>query len=193
MPVLVNSSTPVKDKDEWRTPPELFALLDYEFNFEVDAAATRENSLCPNFWSKKASALTTAPWYGYRVFCNPPFSQTGDFLRKGVEETAKGAICVFLVRADGIETKWWTKNLLRPANLGIGKFYGMSGPQYQIRFLTPRVNYLEPVGNRRKGVTFPSAVIVMGRYDPEVFWWNWKEAVKKLYVPSQNDSKTTVK
>jgi len=39
-------------------------------------------------------------------------------------------------------------------------------------FFSPRVNYLGPVENSRKGVTFPAAVIVVGLYSPNFFLWN---------------------
>lgn len=177
MPVVVNSSTPAQEKDEWRTDPVLFALLDEEFDFHIDVAATEENHLCPLYYDKEDDALAR-PWVipnriVHRVFCNPPFSRAGDFLLKGREEAKKGAICVFLVRADGIETKWWRDGVLSLEDEQNTRIYS---PAYQIRFLSPRVNYLRPDGTKASGVTFPSAIIVMGLYDPDVYWWNWKEA-----------------
>ncbi len=183
MPVIVNSTTPVKEKDEWRTPPELFGLLDSEFIFQLDAAATPENALCDYFYTKEEDALGRS-WRGLRVFCNPPFSKAGDFLRKGIEEFKKGATCVFLLRADGVETKWWRDNLLKENNVYNADSQELYESRFQIRFLTPRVNYLKPVGTRQIGVKFPSAVVVMRpTWAPNVFWWSWKkelEVAKKV-------------
>lgn len=186
MPIVVNSSTPPESKDEWRTPPELFALLDHEFHFDLDVAATPENALCEDFYTEEDNALKQ-PWWYFKdfdnrkiaIFCNPPFSLTGEFLLKGRQEIAENDItCVFLVRSDGIETKWWQNGVLD------GSYFipdlEISHVAHQVRFLSPRVNFLNPVGSRVKGVTFPSALIVMGRHQPGVYWWKWKLTAKRL-------------
>jgi len=172
----LNSTTPPEEKDEWRTEPVLFNLLDQEFNFQLDVAATDDNALCPVYFTKEQNALELpwADWFSAppAIFCNPPFSQVGPFLLKGREEAAKGATCVFLVRADGLETVWWREGVLR-------KVYDhLYVPNYEIRFLSPRTNYYRPVVTKATGVRFPSVVIVMRSYtvlDPKVFWWNWKD------------------
>ena len=181
MPTIVNSSTPVGQKDEWRTDLELFNLLNMEFEFQLDAAATKENALCTAYYTRETDALSH-PWVMpergiHRVYCNPPFSRVGDFLLKGREESEKGAICVFLVRADGLETKWWRDGVLYQEE-SMNIYYPFYHPAYQIRFLSPRTNYYRPDGTKASGVTFPSAIIVMGLYDPDVYWWRWKDAIK---------------
>lgn len=45
-------------KDDWTTPPELFAELDREFHFTTDAAANIKNHLCPEYWTPETDALT---------------------------------------------------------------------------------------------------------------------------------------
>lgn len=174
MPIITKTNTPLSEKDEWRTPPELFRLLNGEFLFELDAAATKENALCGTYLEKHSLDL---PWAPLRTFCNPPFSRAGDFLRKGVEEFEQGATCVFLIRADGVETKMWSEILMRTSSS-----HGLLRPKFQIRFLTPRVNYLNPDGICQKGVTFPSAVVVMSPlYEPKCYWWPWKEDYYNQY------------
>jgi phage N-6-adenine-methyltransferase len=173
MPIVVESTTPPESKDEWRTPPELFGLLEREFRFDLDAAATKENALCPAYFTTKEDALSCDWDISYPntvVFCNPPFSRVGDFLIKGREEAKKGVLSVFLIRADATETKWWREGVLMypdivPWNIAA----------FEIRFLTPRVQFLNTVGNCQKGVTFPSAVVIMGRPNTGVYWWNWKK------------------
>jgi hypothetical protein len=98
---------------------------------------------------------------------------------KGNPKVAEfGITCIFLVRSDGIETKWWQKGVLE------GSYFNpdleVLLPVVQVRFLSPRVNFLNPVGTRVKGVAFPSALIVMGRYQPDIYFWNWKKAAKRL-------------
>jgi len=40
------SNTPADQRDLWRTPPALFAALDAEFCFQLDAAASPHNTRC---------------------------------------------------------------------------------------------------------------------------------------------------
>jgi phage N-6-adenine-methyltransferase len=87
--------------DDWRTPPELFAALDAEFRFTLDAAATRANALCPLYLGpdhapEYRDALTTDWWIGRSgeaAYCNPPYSRglQGKFIAKAALEAHKGA------------------------------------------------------------------------------------------------------
>ena len=43
------SNTTADQRDLWRTPPALFASLDAEFCFQLDAAAAPHNTLCRKF------------------------------------------------------------------------------------------------------------------------------------------------
>ncbi len=37
--------------DMWATPPELYAALDEEFGFTLDACAVRDNAKCPDYYT----------------------------------------------------------------------------------------------------------------------------------------------
>ncbi len=57
--------------DEWHTHAWLFKQLDDEFNFVLDAAATKENALCSAFFSEEDDALVQDwPTNGW-TFCIP--------------------------------------------------------------------------------------------------------------------------
>lgn len=180
-PATVKSTTPVKDKDEWRTDPVIFNLLNREFQFHLDVAATDENALCEYYYTKEDNSLEQ-PWYDpadgiTRIYCNPPFSLAGDFLLKGREEAKKGATCVFLVRADAPETKWWCNGVLDTRKNGY-TVRGLYRAAYEVRNLSPRLTYLRPDGTPVSDVLFPSAVVIMGpKIRPNVFWWKWKEVI----------------
>lgn len=88
-------------RDNWQTPPDLFAALDAEFHFTLDAAADPSNHLCP-LWlgpghaPEYADALACDWWIGRPgevAFCNPPYSRglQGRFIAKAALEAQKGA------------------------------------------------------------------------------------------------------
>lgn len=74
---FTGSNTPAEHRDSWRTPPEIFAALNAEFVFQLDAAASEKNRLCRLFISQEQNTLTTS-WpeaMGYAsgyVWLNPP-------------------------------------------------------------------------------------------------------------------------
>ncbi len=51
------SNTPADQRDLWRTPPALFASLNAEFCFQLDAAAAPHNALC-----RKSSPPSRTLW-----------------------------------------------------------------------------------------------------------------------------------
>lgn len=72
------------DFDEWGTPAGLYAALDQEFGFTVDACAAPWNAKHERFWSRDDSALKHS-WRGERVWCNPPYSYPLPFVDKARE------------------------------------------------------------------------------------------------------------
>jgi phage N-6-adenine-methyltransferase len=92
---------------EWATPPELFAKVDAEFRFDLDACATAENAKCVRYFTRKDNGLAQ-PWTG-RVWMNPPYGRTiGQWMRKAWESVQSGeaelVVCLVPSRTD---TSWW--------------------------------------------------------------------------------------
>ena len=107
------------DDDGWRTPPDLFRALDQEFHFELDAAATWANALCRRYWTKKDDALTK-PWDG-PTYCNPPYGrEIAGFVKKAVEEAARGEMVVMLLPAR-TDTRWWHDYVMQAAEIRLIK------------------------------------------------------------------------
>lgn len=154
--------------DEWRTPPELFAALNREFAFVLDAASGEDNKLCPanytadfdalaqNWAQDTARIVRGAP--GAAVRLNPPYSRglQAAFLRKAHEESRRGIVVVCLIPARP-DTAIWHKVIFPCAS--------------EIRFLSGRVRFV----GAEAGAPFPSAVVIFGTLGPlRVRGWNWK-------------------
>lgn len=91
------------DRNAWRTPPEVFAALDAEFNFAIDVAASESNALCRYYIDANDNALVGA-WLqdesGQYAWCNPPYSDIGPWIEKAADQSKLGAGVVMLVMCD---------------------------------------------------------------------------------------------
>jgi len=149
----------VTPKDEWGTPQWLFDLLDQEFHFQVDAAATKENAKLPVYFEDLDAVPTLKfDWYckgaWERFFLNPPYSagNIDRFMQKAYEESQKGAVVVCLVPC-ATDTKWWHSWVMKAQ---------------EIRFIKGRVRFVgyDGAGKQiKQSPTFSSCVVIFdGRY-----------------------------
>lgn len=126
--------TPVDQRDLWRTPPALFACLNAEFCFQLDAAAAAHNALCRKFITAEQNTLKT-PWADYLsipgyVWLNPPYSDITPFVKKAAAESANQIGTVMLVPAD--TSVGWFKEAIQTAS--------------EVRFITAgRLAFINPV------------------------------------------------
>lgn len=112
------SNTPAEQRDLWRTPPSLFAALDAEFCFQLDAAAAPHNALCRKFITQEQNTLET-PWSDYLTipgyaWMNPPYSDITPFVKKAAEESINQIGTVMLVPSD--TSVGWFKEALQTAS-----------------------------------------------------------------------------
>lgn len=128
------SKTPADQRDLWRTPPALFACLNAEFCFQLDAAAAAHNALCRKFITAEQNTLET-PWADYLsipgyVWLNPPYSEITPFVKKAAAESANQIGTVMLVPAD--TSVGWFKEAIQTAS--------------EVRFITAgRLAFINPV------------------------------------------------
>jgi len=98
------------ENQSWETPDELFSTLNNEFHFEIDLAATKQNTKCESFFSEEDDALSKI-WIGVG-WLNPPYggikkNAIKNWVRKAFEETRKkGCVVVMLIPAR-TNTEWW--------------------------------------------------------------------------------------
>lgn len=140
-------------KDNWRTPPELYARLEAEFHFKVDAACTLKNCLCSvGMYDGVVDALAQ-PWPTHlgAIWLNPPYSNLKPWLSRAREAGLRTPV-VCLLPAD-TSTRWW--------------FDFVACSAYEVRFIRGRVRFHTPDGggiHKTKGgggsTIGPSAIVI---------------------------------
>ena len=80
----------INNDDNYATPPELYSKLDAIYNFDFDPCPYNEGDI-------EVDGLEIE--WGSSNFVNPPYSRKlkEKFIKKGIEESKKGKICVFLI------------------------------------------------------------------------------------------------
>ncbi|WP_334369481.1 phage N-6-adenine-methyltransferase [Enterobacter hormaechei] len=148
------SKTPLDQRDLWRTPPALFAALNAEFCFQLDAAAAPHNALCRKFITAEQNTLET-PWADYLnvpgyVWLNPPYSDITPFVKKAAAESANQIGTVMLVPAD--TSVGWFREAIQTAS--------------EVRFITAgRLAFINPVtGKTVSGNNKGSLLIIWKPY-----------------------------
>lgn len=164
--------------NERETPPELYELLDEEFCFVADMAATSKNTKHEVYFNQDDDSLSI-DWPRGPVFLNPPYSRglLPRFVAKARSEGIEGSKPVLLLPAS-TSSGWWVKSVSKEDyNLCI-----------EIRFLTPRVPFLidgKPMlskSGKPTGAMTPNVVVTFEPNTLEkprlsIYWFNWKEGV----------------
>ena len=150
--------------DMWCTPPEFFDVVNEEFKFDLDVAATPKNSLCDEYITPEKDALIM-PWYGDSVWCNPPYSMIGEFVKRGYEECVQQRNLVCLLIPAYTDPKYWANYVMKA---------------HEIRFLKGRLQFLEN-GQKKQSARFPSVLVVFkwikGNHygiGPKQWVWDWR-------------------
>lgn len=103
-----NKKGRLPESDERETPPELFAALHARFSFTLDAAAAPDNAKLPRFNSKLSP--DALPWKGESVWCNPPYSNIGEWVARAWQSEAELA---YLLVPNWTDRGWWL-DLIEP-------------------------------------------------------------------------------
>ena len=137
------------DREDWRTPVDLFAALHREFAFTVDAAASERNALLPRFWTRESDAFLQ-DWRGERVFCNPPYGRdSGRWIAKFAAAAQGGAQIVVALLPARTDTRAFHDHLYQK-------------PGVELRFLRGRLRFGHPdTGVPMNPAPFPSMVAIL--------------------------------
>lgn len=137
--------------DEWATPQETFDALDLEFCFEIDLAATPDNTKCGMWFTKEMDALSR-DWAAHadRGWLNPPYSRglCAKFIAKAAAERRKGFLTVMLLPAR-TDTKAFHAHIYDAET-----WQAREG--VEIRFLPGRLKF----GGCKDAAPFPSMVVI---------------------------------
>lgn len=133
--------------DDRETHPEVFDPLNGRFGFTLDVAAAPHNAKCERFHTREDDGLTQ-PWNG-RVWCNPPYSDCGAWVRKAWAEWGRREIVwqnkvphrrpeliVMLLPANRVEQAWW-QDLVEP-------YRDKPGSPLRVEFLRGRMRFIRP-------------------------------------------------
>jgi len=94
----------MKKSDNWRTPENIYKDLDREFHFDFDP--------CP--YPKPSWDGLKIDW-GNSNFVNPPYSETGLWVKKAIKEYKKNKSVVMLLRLDA--STIWFRSLIPIAEI----------------------------------------------------------------------------
>lgn len=154
-------------KDCWETPPELFAALDAEFNFLIDACATDKTTKCKYYFknaldewklsslNKFDAELIDIKNLSRAVFMNPPYSNAAPFLVRAWEFSEHRKV-VCLVPSRMIHNKN-IDFLFTYAEFRVPK------PGLEIRFLSRRTKFIPPPGIKSSSPDFGCMLLIMHR------------------------------
>jgi site-specific DNA-methyltransferase (adenine-specific) len=147
---------------ERETPPEFFKLLDDEFLFTLDPAASHDNHKCNTYFTIDDDGLKQS-WDSHTIWVNPPYGRRVIYpwVDKAMRESRKGATIVMLLPAR-TDTKWY-QNIVLPLAA-------------EIRFVDGRLHFIghsekcgcassDPVHDLG-AAPFPSIVVVFRKPRP---------------------------
>lgn len=128
------------NSDEWATPPEIFEQLNSEFDFNLDVCATDKNHKCQNYFTESENGLAQK-WGGYRCFCNPPYSQIAEWVKKAHAESFNPGTVVVLLIPARTDTKYFHEYIQHRA---------------EVRFIKGRLKF----GASKNSAPFPSMIVI---------------------------------
>jgi len=145
---MINRGMMSSNRDDWRTPIELFRQLDAVFRFDLDVAADNLNHLCADFYGYNDNAFDRGWGEEHQsVFCNPPYGRKiGNWIAECDNQAHKEDQCsVVALLPARTETKSWRHHVWPTADA--------------ICFLYGRLKFDDGKGS----APFPSAIVVWGR------------------------------
>lgn len=166
----------------WRTPPALFELLNSEFNFTMDGAASGDDSLCGGSFLSDGhfgEGCGSAGWCalcfhrgcpelfgGRRIFVNPPYHKLLPWVEVFAEWRDLGATVAALLPAKP-DTEW---------------FHLAATTANEIRVMKGRVQFIDPATGKpsKESGNNAGSLLIVWRPGPRpgypLIWpWDWRQ------------------
>jgi phage N-6-adenine-methyltransferase len=174
-----------KLRQQYETPMELFELLDREFKFDIDVAASDRNHKCPNYYTEEDDSLDDdIHWFTSIVgssvpsrsaFCNPGFSDLGPWMEKAASQVntpsshSKVAVVVGLVSPS---TEWWRFCVDHASEIR------MLSPRVQFKFPDALLTEIKKQGKKPSSNDRENCVVIFRQkpliFPPKAHIWNWR-------------------
>jgi phage N-6-adenine-methyltransferase len=160
--------------DDRGTDPEFIRQLETRFGrFDIDVAASPQNAKADHFYTVEEDGLTK-PWRGL-VWCNPPYSDCGAWVRKAWDEwhgsdprvprdhgyqLARDAApykIVMLLPANRTEQSWWQE--------WVEPYRDREGSPLHVEFLRGRMRFDRPsavIGPKGDRPPFGCCLLIWG-------------------------------
>lgn len=136
-----------EDKNEWRTPGNVFKLAEKLYGpFDIDLAATNENTLCEKYIDKAMNTFASS-WIGHG-WLNPPFSP---YTSNGYKTTIKDWVRLIISCNTPITG-------VISAAVGNSWYYDLCLGCKDIIDIYPRIRYNKSSGIRGDSPAFGSSI-----------------------------------
>ena len=137
---MVNAALFSSNTDEWATPQNIFDSLNAEFSFNLDVCATANNHKCERYYTQEQDGLKQA-WGGYRVYCNPPYSNIASWVKKAYYESFKPNTLIVMLIPARTDTRYFQEYIYH---------------RTEIRFIKGRLKF----GDAKNSAPFPSMIVI---------------------------------
>ena len=137
-----------RGNDNFQTPQHIFNQLHRIFCFNLDVACTWENCKCAyGLCIDKGTDGLKQGWEQARCFCNPPFSNKADWIKKADYEVQNNdcPICVMILPSLCMDTKVWHEYIEN---------------KYHYEVLQGRISFIDPETQKPKSGNNSGTVIV---------------------------------
>ena len=149
MTTNIASNTPENEKNEWRTPPEVFAWASSIIGgIDYDTACTPENRLASAiyaFWANPGGRDALAVEWHDRCWCNCPYDNIEPWIAKAL--SSKNAITAMLI----------------PSPNGEARYAELCAKSHEIQ-IVGRLAFLKPDGKPVSGNTRGSSLFIINGY-----------------------------
>ena len=138
--------------NEWATPKDVVRPLSEAVGgFDLDPASGAEQTPhAEEVYTEDDDGLHS-PWFG-EVWCNPPFSQKADWLRKAIDERENYDRCIMLI----------------PVDTSTGWFHDYVTQADYICFDGSRISFVKPDGTQGNSPNFGTMFVVFGGLNDEL-------------------------